>query len=312
MSEEQYVGRVCCIPKRTFVLLVSLQLALLGAVNIFMLFSYTFFTQKVAIPSCRSHECLAVFSCQGMQEASFHIREVVTTLFGTVAGCLGVAGCFSIGDGFELYVLALYQVCSAIMQGVLLLGDWIFATECCSYSRNTMEMGLFWPIPNLPISHMLKAELRSMTSYPMDLVHNVAEIEVWALDLFTTILMISFHLFTAKVIQDLVRFHFTGPLGMGANYSLQHWQRTLAEKARFGSMLRNTREMAAATWQDVDWRGEELAQGIPAEYSSWGPRPGHHSHWQSFSSYGSSGQRSTQQSQRAPSSKSAPGPSIVL
>ena len=64
-------------------------------------------------------------------------------------------------------------------------------------------------------------------------------------------------------------------------------------QARIKNWMRGTREMAAATWQDVDWRNEELVQGIPKEYDAWGPRPGHHSTWHAYgaapSAYGALG-----------------------
>jgi len=203
-------------------------------------------------------------------------------IFGTISGLMGCWGAYQIRDGFELRVLAIYQVFQAALQVVLLLGDWVYAMECCSYSRNTMEMGIFWPIYGWPIESSLKGELKSMKSFPMALVHRVAKVEVWAVYLAVTIGWTVFYLYCAKVIWDFLRAYQSGPCGLGANYSLRHWQQSLLQKGHLRKMFRNTREMAAATWQDVDWRADELAEGIPDDYNAWGPRPGAHPVWQSY------------------------------
>jgi len=217
-----------------------------------------------------------------MQEASFHTREVLTTIFGTISGLMGLWGIYQIHDGFELHVLAIYQIFQAVLQAVLLIGDWVYAMECCQYSRNAMEVGVFWSIHGWPVESTIKGELKSMKSWPMALVHRVANVEVWALYLLVVVGWIIFYLYVAKVIWDFLRSYQWGPCGLGANYSLQHWHQTLLHKADLRKMLRSTREMAAATWQDVDWRADELAEGIPDGYNAWGPRPGYHPVWQSY------------------------------
>merc|ERR1719313_2845593 len=97
MSEDAVSGSAClCIPRRLFVAIVAALWCFWYVGDlIFMLIWYPL---SPAPPprACTSHKCLEIFTCNGMQDATRHVKEPFLLIGGLIFGALGLYGAIGV------------------------------------------------------------------------------------------------------------------------------------------------------------------------------------------------------------------------
>lgn len=166
MSEDALVGKAClCVPRRLFVALVAALWCIwyIGDIGAYMIW-------YPMIPSpppraCTSHKCLEVFSCLGMQDATFHIREPFLLLGGIIFGGLGLHGAVAVNHKHLKY-FAYFLLAVSAMYVLNIIFDGIFLASCEHYPSNVIhEVLLSTPlsdIKNVPILEEKKRNLEGL------------------------------------------------------------------------------------------------------------------------------------------------------
>lgn len=189
-------------------------------------------TWKPAHYHCTGTACYEVFSCLGMQEATQHVREPLSSTTGVVLFPLGA---YATHHGYRrpLQVVGVYLAVSALVHAGLIVADGVYYGTCDAYSSNVMLQTLLNEVlPPSPFTPAARRQLRQMVSYPVSTVDEVtggfpslAWYVVWAA-LWTGLLAYAAR--EAHLLGDLVE---RGPLGLGIHYGLDQWDQVISHDA---------------------------------------------------------------------------------
>ncbi|CAK0817723.1 unnamed protein product [Prorocentrum cordatum] len=118
MSERHAYGTSCgCVSRRIFVLVSCLVLAVLCYLQLGRWFLELHLLSPATEDAnqrlhCTGTECLEVWSCYGMRETTYHLREPFVTAVGAVTLPLGVYGALQ-GSQWHLQAATLYLILGA-------------------------------------------------------------------------------------------------------------------------------------------------------------------------------------------------------
>lgn len=262
MSDDRFLGTsFFCIPRRAFAIIAALVIALYGLVETCHLILWTYLAGPMhRHEHCHGVHCDAIFTCRGMQEASFH---TVTTLriFGSLLfGSWGIFGAIH-GHVSELRYLAMFL---AGMAGVLVVAaamDGLYTTACGTYPLNVINEALIWMYPGLPISDVLKSKIEKLDTFNMRYLDTLTDRNVFYSYLLTELPIFALYLYVAHEVAMLARLNAYGMVGLGANFSIQGWREEVKLKNQLREDFISASRLARQSANDVGWQPQGAGAG---------------------------------------------------
>jgi len=231
MSDDEYLGAACwCVPRRPFALVVAGALSAYGIISACRLVTLCWPIVDPPPPTrCSGPSCFDVGSCHGMQEATYHVQQVVQILGSMAFGLRGLFG--FLGNRAEnILHLALFLAAMAVLVAVLALGDCVYTVACDAYPYHLVREALLWPLPDEPVSEGVKREVREVLAmYPVDLVNVLSHLQVWRLYLCVELLVMALWAYAAHEVFLCAHRMGFGAYGLGPNFSLGQWREDILE-----------------------------------------------------------------------------------
>lgn len=240
MSEDALSGKACiCIPRRLFVALVAALWCFWYVGDIFGFMIWYPMAPSTPPKACTSHKCLEIFTCKGMQDATYHVRAPFLLLGGLIFGGFGLHGAVGINHRHLKY-FAYFLLAVTAMYSLNLLFDGIFLSYCDHYPSNVIhEVILSTPlsdIPNTPVLEEKKEILKDLESYPRRHVNWLVEQNVWRWYFLLSVFYAVVAFYCSHVTMILSRIYIDGPVGLGVNYRLGAWRAEVLLKHRIEEM----------------------------------------------------------------------------
>lgn len=256
MSDDRLLGRVChCVPTRVFALIIG-GLVFFDAFRDFVYIIVWQWLIKSEVsfspPKCHTLACEGVLSCDGLRQASFYIINIVYQGGGIIFGYFGISGAIS-SKATEMHAFSLFLAALTLVYIANYFFDWAYLNSCEAYSYNTIDQGLLWSIPNIPVHQGVKMELRHMAIYPVGYLSNFVHAPVFMDYTLVMILSAAFFGYSSRVIWKLASICAFGPFGLGAQYDIGHWRERLMFRDKVHKEIAHTIEQATNTFEDLDW-----------------------------------------------------------
>lgn len=222
----------CCIPRRAFVALLAAAWLFYYIGDIFhLLIWYPMMTPPTTPRECTSHRCLKVFSCKGMRDATHHTVEPIWMLGGLIFGALGLHGAVAMNHQ-HLQAFAYFQLLAAVIYFGFMFFDGLYMEVCDHYPGNVIHQVLFTGIPDFPITDDKKQALNDMELYPIKLVNQHTDMNLWRWYILGSTISAVFFFYCTQVTMLLSRIYTEGPIGLGVNYRLGVWRAEVLLKHR--------------------------------------------------------------------------------
>ncbi|CAK0815609.1 unnamed protein product, partial [Prorocentrum cordatum] len=165
-EKHGYGHSLGCIPRKWFVLAFAVVAAGLCWLQVLhWLVASSFFRELAGYPNphphgCVGDHCFEVWSCLGMQEVTFRVREPIVSLSGAVLLTVGVVGVLR-ARAQQLNYLCLYLAASAGLHFLLMVVDGVYLSTCGAYPKNMVEQVLLpsWRLPPSLISVAAREKL---------------------------------------------------------------------------------------------------------------------------------------------------------
>lgn len=264
MSDEDSLGKSCCISKKLYVLIIAIGFLSYGIYNAlyYTLFHFVSFT-SLTPTHCSGPRCNDLLTCEGTQESSYHLRICIIAIGSVVFGISGVNAIIN-QYAEDTFKFAWWLVAAGAVYFVVMLFDGAYMVLCGGhYSYNTVSEAVLWPVPDLPVRTGIKYEIRQLNTYPTAYVdalcyHSVAIFfALWSL----MRICLFFHAaYQAFILAE--RFHY-GLAGMGATFSIEGWQKRLKMREESAEVMYNTMAMAKTTGMDLGWEEDEFKLNRP-------------------------------------------------
>jgi len=258
MTDDNMMGKVfCCIPLRYYVGFVAFVLFLYGVLNV----AYIFMMQLLNLgrPSnshCVGDGCLAILSCDGLQEATMHIRMCTLIIGGLLFGGYGVVGSINHHPP-ELRWLATFFYGLGFVFGAVWLFDLAYSGACGRYTQNVIDLAVLWPMHNYPMREGFKFEIQVASTYPVQWTDLTAGFSVFRLYSWLALLWTVFFIYSAYWVQVLAHYSDHGVFGLGANHDVGTWRDQLLLQRELAAQFQDAAQMAMLTVQDVGWRAND-------------------------------------------------------
>jgi len=245
MSDDKYVGKAFgCIPRRMFALVLATLVCIYGSGGLLWAILMRHLPGEAGIAVWRSedrcvgHHCTDVISCRGLQEATFHFREVIIVVTAALFGYWGVIG--SVHRHVEdLYWFGAYLVSFAALLIVFVICDGLYTWGCGAYPLNVVDEGLLWAWPRFPVREAVKFEVRDvMARYPVGAVNLLANFNVFVFYVAVELTAVFFFAYAGIQVLELAYHIVHGQHGLGANYNIRDWRERVILKHEIGDMLK--------------------------------------------------------------------------
>lgn len=236
MTEDAQVGKACfCIPRRIFVAVVAAVFFFSEVETIVATLIWYPLQGQAPARACTSHNCMQVFTCNGMQDATRHIRQPYLIIGGLIFGGLGLHGAVGINHG-HLKTFAYFLLGISFVYAFMIFFDGLFLSACGRYPSNVIHQTLLWDTQDIPILENKKDALKKMDSYPHQLVNWMTEMNVWKWYVLSSILYGLIAFYCSHITMILSRMYLDGPIGLGVNYRLGAWRAEVLLKHRIEEM----------------------------------------------------------------------------
>mmetsp|Transcript_115817 Transcript_115817/g.216791 ORF Transcript_115817/g.216791 Transcript_115817/m.216791 type:complete len:493 (+) Transcript_115817:71-1549(+) len=226
-----------CISRRRFVYYFAIFMTVIKVATLAKwLMSWVLFNRILGVPSpqivgCKGYDCYKVFTCQGMAEATQHIREPLFTLTGVIAYPIGVVGAHH-GYRGQLQVLAFYLVLIALGHFGITIADIFFLKSCNAYPLNMVNEALLLPIAFPPgIREGAQDQIRAMSAspayFPTEEIAKITETNIFpdgfpvlAWYIVVALFLVTFFGYAAFQAVECGVLAERGPIGLGMHYGL--------------------------------------------------------------------------------------------
>lgn len=235
--ERHAYGSVLCISRRYFVMIFCFLCSVLAVatlLNWFMTSSMWNSIMGRSSPSqqgCTGPHCYEVFTCNGLKDATWSIREPLVSLTSAIFFPLGFLGAFY-GTRWQLkWASRYFEILFAVYLGILIF-DIALRSSCPVYPGNVMNIALTNLLTRLFWENGTRANLMSMDSWTIvsvDAMTHGVKIFAWYLALMIPwVILIGMLAYETWKLSTLVE---NGPLGLGINYGLDQWDYVINEDA---------------------------------------------------------------------------------
>lgn len=179
------------------------------------------------VRGCVGTQCYEVFSCYGMRDATFHLREPLASVSGLWFFAWGFHGAYR-GVRSQVQWLGVYLLISASLHLVLVIWDIAYKEGCDAYPVNLVYAALLPRFPSPPITTAAQNMLRSTTDYSVAVVDQITggfNALAWYVVVgLVWVAILAYGGFEAYTLADLVE---RGPLGLGVHYGLDRWDEVI-------------------------------------------------------------------------------------
>lgn len=172
---------------------------------------------------CSGSQCVHIATCEGMQDATFHIYQAGLILGGLIFGLQGFMGALN-GHGSQLLVFSTFLAVFVGMSLCIMGGEVFYAFVCNRYSYNVIYTSVLWWWPGLPFNEAVKEEIANMTSYPFRYVNEITKITLLLWYLGVALVKVVFWHFVMNNATALGSIMQVGTAGLGANFSVKTWR----------------------------------------------------------------------------------------
>mmetsp|Transcript_64432 Transcript_64432/g.135201 ORF Transcript_64432/g.135201 Transcript_64432/m.135201 type:complete len:292 (+) Transcript_64432:171-1046(+) len=228
-----------CLSRRLFILWTCVVLSVLCYVQLFLWALRSHLWDAIIgnpwevknEADCVGTNCYEVLSCFGLKDASFHLREPLTTLAGAIFFPIGLHGAHHVYRS-QLQTLAVFLVCSTALHFVVFLGDLAYCQVCGAYPSNMIYHSVLAWLPPSPVTNAAQASLSKLSVFSYEQVATITEnfaVAPWYNSM--TTLLVLFLAYAAHEAVALGHFAERGPLGLGMHYGLGKWDEYLDHDA---------------------------------------------------------------------------------
>lgn len=252
MSDDRFLGlSFFCIPRRAFAIFAALVIALYGLAHSVYLFLFEYMAAPMERTlHCHGRGCNDMFTCQGMEEASFHTVIAIRVLGSLIFGSWGIFGAIH-GHIAELRYLAAFLLFMAVTLVVAAACDRLYMAACGVYPWNVISEGLIWMYPGLPISDIMKSKIIKMEAYNIRYLNALTGMNVWNFYLLSELPVVLLWAYAAHEVAMLARLNAYGMVGLGANFSIQGWRQEVILKNQLRDDLLSASELAQANARNM-------------------------------------------------------------
>eukprot|EP00747_Dinoflagellata_sp_TGD_P162683 gnl/TRDRNA2_/TRDRNA2_180548_c0_seq1.p1 gnl/TRDRNA2_/TRDRNA2_180548_c0~~gnl/TRDRNA2_/TRDRNA2_180548_c0_seq1.p1 ORF type:complete len:352 (+),score=53.21 gnl/TRDRNA2_/TRDRNA2_180548_c0_seq1:180-1235(+) len=262
MSDEKILGYVFhCIPRRRYVLGVALGLFLFGITAV-IYWCFDKLMHMATMPrggECHGPRCFDIFTCKGMQEATFHIREALIIFGGMIAGMAGTAGAYN-GWYTDVFIFGGAMVGGAAGFAMIGLADFLYTQVCGAYPFNVIDQAVLWNMPKLlngvPVQEHVKLQVQNMDAYPVHYIDSLATFHVFYLYLGVAAICCGICLHAAHHSLFLAGYLEFGRWDLGAHFSMGTWAEEVALKNEARGWFWWTRNIAQDLSSDITFQEE--------------------------------------------------------
>lgn len=225
MSEDNVLGNACCcIPRRMFVAILALCWTLYGASICIFWMVWVQFNGDPPPRPCAGHRCMKAFTCEGMIDATVHIREPWLVIGGLVFGALGFYGAWDVQPK-SLRYFALWQLATAGFFVFLYVWDGFYLNLCGGYSRNVVDQTITgWDVPRSQEDKVKQLTLQKMEAYPRHATNRYVDGNLWWYYTLFALGVATILFYCSHVTMVLSKLYVEGPTGLGVNYRLGTWR----------------------------------------------------------------------------------------
>lgn len=233
------MGRIFCLPRRTFVLLFCSVMAVIFWLDIVVLGAIGIINMGHIEPShCSGNECMDMLSCQGTKESSWHVHEVFTVFGGAVFSTIGFMGALN-HHPRELYLFANFLYFLVGLNVVLTLWDWMYVQTCGAYPYQVIDSTLDIPSFVSPIPTWQKLTIKKFDNFPVQRINDFTHTNVWKWYVRSLILSSCLLLYIGHGIYILAIDLDVGELGLGENFSVKAWRDARIQEAELYHTVKN-------------------------------------------------------------------------
>lgn len=258
-DNDNAFGRYCCMHRRWYCLIVSVGFLLYGLLNCLYWVIYAYVHIVSMKPSnCTGPGCGDLLTCPATKDSSYEFRLAVMTIGSLVFGAVGSAAILQ-RYATEMWAFTCWMVATCVIYLLTAIFDAAYIYICdYNYPTNLMQEAVFWPIPEWPVNHGIKYELRQLETYPVAYVNDLSHhnVGVWYVNL--TLIKVCFFAFIAYQCWVLSQHFHYGAAGMGINFSIEGWRKRLLKRYEMNEVAYNTFDMACATAADMGWTEDEF------------------------------------------------------
>lgn len=259
MTDDKLMGKVlCCIPLRYYVAAVAFAFFAYGVANAAYMFMMQLFSLSGGSRTahCVGDRCLEILSCDGLQEATMHVRMCVMIFGSLFFGGFGFMGAVNHHPPELRWLASFFHALVAIYVSAWLF-DLTYSGICGRYTQNVVDLAVLWPAPNYPMREGFKFEIQVANSYPVSWVDLTAGFDVFRLYSGVIFLWCVFFVYSAYWVQVLANYSDHGVFGLGANHDVGAWREAVIFQREVASQFSDAGQMAAMTIQDVGWRAND-------------------------------------------------------
>lgn len=255
MSEDALLGRVFCVPRRLYCILLGLALFLSGFGQvIYFIFFHYLRNYEFTPRHCDRADCFEIATCHGMQDGSMHFRAAVLIVGGTYFGAAGALGAHNTKSSPVLQFACFLGFIAVAYVGNYAF-DFGFTVWCDRYTTNILDMAIHWPIPSYPVADGIKNEVRAMRSFPIQEVNEFTHTRIWALYTVVALVSVLFWAYSAYGIWLLGCYLHGGTAGLGPNFSFRTWRDEVLMTREVQKAMYSTEEAALSFISDIEGAG---------------------------------------------------------
>mmetsp|Transcript_9392 Transcript_9392/g.24299 ORF Transcript_9392/g.24299 Transcript_9392/m.24299 type:complete len:300 (+) Transcript_9392:96-995(+) len=182
---------------------------------------------------CTGTQCYEVFTCFGMKDTTYHLREPLVSLAGAVFAPVGIIGAMH-GYHPHLTTFALFVAASAALHVGVIVADYAYYSTCNAYPGNMLfQTVLTPPIGALvPMSAATVSQLWATPSFTVPTVDAIVggfNVLAWYFAFAGAYAL--FLVYAAREANCLAFFAERGPLGLGVHYGLAQWDEVINHDA---------------------------------------------------------------------------------
>jgi len=279
MADDQQLGRVCCVPRRYFcVVLGAACFSYAFLVIIDQLLFFYIRNISLTPQHCSGHHCYQIVTCKGIQDSTYRLRNIIVIGGGLLLGWQGVLGGMNL-SAHQCRMFSFYLLAMVLMYIFNFVADVIFTVSCKSWPYNVVDMVVLWPFPfnhmGIPVSTKVRDEIKLMETYPTYDIWMLTDMELWKWYPGMVLVLVVWWFYAFDGVYKLHLAFDCGLTGLGPNYDLQNWRERVTIQRQAGQLLGHTIGMAKHTYGSVlaDTYNATLGDGDAFDPGHPGPPP---------------------------------------
>lgn len=248
MSDDKQLGKVCCLPRRYFCILLGVAFLIYCVAWLVenLIFYYLLRGGTLTPKHCSGHRCYQILTCRGMQDVTWKLREIVAVGGGIVFSAMGIMGGIN-QKGKQAKMFSFFLLSIAVVYAFNAVADAAFTIGCQSWPYNVVDLVILWPYPlslmNWPVSSKAREEIRLLETYSTSDIDQLTNMSVGKWYAFFVVAAVSWWLYAFRGVFTLSQYFHHGTAGLGPTFDLQIWRDRIVVKRECGDLIGHTVDM---------------------------------------------------------------------